>query len=160
MNYKNLELLFDIIPPHPGLNIALIEENQDEIVQKLHTFAGEIEAVVHVKALGEREEQKEEFLRVKSFSFEQSKYNNFSIIYDFLFLCVDVSGRDDIELVFKKIYRVLKNAGNLLVFVKKDDKQRYMELLEEINYVALNSIDLNEETEVITAKKMHGWKKV
>jgi len=157
---KNFELMFDIIPPYPGLNIAVIEKDRDEIVQKLQSFSKKIEASLHVKALGDREEQKSEGMRVRKFSFDESKYNHFSTLYDFLFLCTDISDRDDIDLIFKKIYRVMKNAGNLLVFVKKDEKQRYMELLEKINYVALNSIDLNEDTEVVTAKKMHGWKKV
>ncbi len=157
---KNFELLFEIIPPYPGLNIALIEDNQDGIVEELHNFCQKIEASLHVKALGDREESRSENMRIKSFSFEQTKYNNFSTLYDFLFLCADINTRDDMEMIFKKIYRVMKNAGNLLICVRKDDKVSYMELLENTNYVALNSIELNQDTEVITAKKMHGWKKV
>ncbi len=157
---KNFELMFEIIPPYPGLNIAIIENNQNTVVKKLEKFCQKIEASLHVKALRDRKEEKRGDLRIKNFSFEQSKYNNFSIIYDFLFLCADISERDDIDVVFKKIYRVMKNAGNLFVFAKKEDKQRYIELLEKTNYVAINSIDLNEKAEVIVAKKMHGWRKV
>ncbi len=157
---KNFGLLFDIIPPYPGLNIAIIEDSQDKLVEQLGAFCKKAEASLHVKVLRDSQSQSDKHIKIKKFSFEQSKYNNFSILYDFLFLCVDISEREDIEVVFKKIYRVMKNAGNILVFVKKEQIQRYFEILEKTNYVAINSIDLNENTEVVTAKKMHGWRKV
>ncbi|MFK5881328.1 MAG: hypothetical protein QM482_03855 [Sulfurospirillum sp.] len=157
---KNFELMFETIPPYPGLNIAIIEDSQDLLVKQLSTFCQKVEASLHVKALKERDSSCDKDIKIKNFSFEQPKYNNFSILYDFLFLCVDISERDDIEVIFKKIYRVMKNAGNIFVFIKKEQKQRFFEILEKTNYVALNSIDLNEDIEVITAKKMHGWRKV
>ncbi len=155
---KNFEMLFDVIPPHPGLNIALIEDSKDMVVNSLLKYCKQIKATLHVKALESRESLNSSDLRVKNFSFDESKYNNFSILYDFLFLCVDISDRDDIEMIFKKIYRVLKNAGNLFICIKKDEANKYLQILESINYVALNSIELNAHTEVIVAKKMHGWK--
>ena len=54
----------------------------------------------------------------------------------------------------------MKNAGELYILVDKKDDRDYAIVLEDSNYVALNSIDLNKETRVITAKKMHGWRKV
>ena len=155
---KNFEMLFDVIPPHPGLNIALIEDSKDMVIDSLLKYCEQIRATLHVKALENRESLNSDNLKVKNFSFDEKKYNNFSMLYDFLFLCVDISGRDDIEMIFKKIYRVLKNAGNLFICIKKDEVNRYLQILESINYVALNSIELNMHTEVIVAKKMHGWK--
>jgi len=155
---KNFEMLFDVIPPHPGLNIALIEDSKDMAMNLLLKYCRQIKATLHVKALKDRESLNSNDLRVKNFSFNESKYNNFSILYDFLFLCVDISDRDDIEMIFKKIYRVLKNAGNLFICIKRGEADRYLQILEGINYVALNSIELNRDTEVIVAKKMHGWK--
>ncbi len=156
----NFKLLFDIIPLHPGQNIAIIEDSQDNFLELLKEFSQKIDATLHVKALGEREDASNNNLRIKSFSFEQPKYNIFSINYDFLFLCVSISEREDIEDVFKKIYRVMKNAGYLFAFVKKDEVSRYFELLEDTNYVALNNIDFDETIDVVIAKKMHGCRKV
>jgi len=157
---KNFKLLFDIIPPHPGQNIAIIENSQDNFLELLKEFSQKIDATLHVKALGEREIVNSEKLKIKTFSFEQARYNNFSVNYDFLFLCVNISEREDIKTVCKKLYRVMKNAGYLFIFVKKYEVERYFELLEDTNYVALNNIDFDENTDVVIAKKMHGWRKV
>ncbi len=157
---SSFEFLLDVIPSYPGQNIAIIEDSSDDFVEILADYSKKIEATLHIKTLGTREIQNSDKLRVKPFSFEQSKYNIFSINYDFLFLCVDISGREDIETIFKKIYRVMKNAGNIFVFVEKKDVSKYFKILENTNYVALNNIDFNETTDVIIAKKMHGWRKV
>jgi len=157
---KNFKLLFDIIPPHPGQNIAIIEDSQDNFLLSLKEFSQKIDATLHVKALGEREPINTEILKIKTFSFKQSRYNTFSVEYDFLFLCVDISEREDIKTICKKLYRVMKNAGYLFLFVKKDEVERYFELLEDTNYVALNNIEFNEKLDVVVAKKMHGWRKV
>lgn len=157
---KNFKLLFDIIPPHPGQNIAIIENLQDNFLLPLKEFSQKIDATLHVKTLGERENTNTKSLKIKTFSFKQSRYNTFSVNYDFLFLCVDISEREDIEIICKKLYRVMKNAGYLFLFVKKDDVVRYFKLLEDTNYVALNNIEFDENTDVVIAKKMHGWRKV
>jgi len=154
------KLLFDIVPPHPGQNIAIIENSQDNLVELLKEFSQKIDATLHVKALGKREACNSENLKIKTFSFEQSRYNNFSVNYDFLFLCVSTTEIEDIKTVFRKIYRVMKNAGYVFMFVEKDEVAKYFELLEDSNYVALNNIDFNETTDVVIAKKMHGWRKV
>ncbi len=157
---KNFELLFDTIPPYPGLNIAIIEDGDADLVQSLYKFTKSLDAFLHVMHIGETQEKKENSIRIESFSLEQAKYSKFSILYDFLFLCIDMKKETNIELVFKKIYRVMKNAGELYILVDKKDDRDYAGVLEDSNYVALNSIDLNKETRVITAKKMHGWRKV
>ena len=157
---KNFKLLFDIVPPHPGQNIAIIEDSQDNFLLSLKEFCQKIDATLHIKSLGKREAINTDILKIKTFSFEQSRYNTFSVNYDFLFLCVDISEREDMESIFKKIYRVMKNAGNIFLFVKKDEVRRYFELLEDTNYVALNNIEFNEKLDIVIAKKMHGWRKV
>jgi len=60
----------------------------------------------------------------------------------------------------KKFYRVIKNAGYLYLFVKDNDVQNTIELLEETNFVSVNVIDSFKDTKVISAQKMHGWMKV
>jgi len=157
---KNFELLFDVIPNYPGLNISIISEKQDSCVKKLIEFCLEKEANLYIKTTSELNIEKNENTNVEKFSFKQSRYNKKSLQYDFMFLCIDISDRDDIDEIFKKIYRVMKNAANLFVLCKKEKSQEMMELLEETNYVAINTIELNSDYEIVCAKKMHGWRKV
>ena len=80
--------------------------------------------------------------------------------YDFLFVTSTVpeANRDDF---LKRTRKIILNAGNIVVFVPKNDyTQRYnwIEHLEENYYVATNTIhDLFENYDIIISKKMHGW---
>jgi hypothetical protein len=157
---KNFELLFEIIPNYPELNISIINERQDGCVKKLIDFCLSNEANLYVKTINELDVKADERIYIEKFSFEQPKYNKKSLQYDFLFLCSDSENINNLSEVFKKCYRVVKNAANLFVLCKKENSQNMMELLEETNYVAISLIELNDEFKIVSAKKMHGWRKV
>ena len=99
-------------------------------------------------------------LHVDEFRFEQKRYNNHAVQYDFIFLCADIDKRTDMLEIANKLYRVLKNAGHVFVLSKKESTYRLIKLFEESNFVAINIISLNSEHDIISAKKMHGWMKV
>jgi len=157
---KNFELLFEVIPNYPGLNISIINESYDSCVDKLVDFCIGIEANLYIKTLNELNIKVEKNIYVENFSFEQARYNKKSLQYDFMFLCAQNQSTLDLSEVFKKCYRVIKNAANLFILCKKKKCQDMMELLEETNYVAISTIELNADYEIVCAKKMHGWRKV
>ena len=136
--------LFALIPNHPGIFISIIENENFECVDELIQYANSINATLHVN----------------EFNFEQKNYNKHAIQYDFLFICADIDKRSDILEIANKTYRVLKNAGHVFVLSKKESTCRLSEVFEESNFVAINTISLDDEYDVISAKKMHGWMKV
>lgn len=141
---ENFEKIFELIPKYPGSYISIIAYKNSKEVEILKEFCSLIKATLHVNTIGE------------NFSYETKRFNKHAIQYDFVFLCDEIR---DIE-VAKKVYRILKNAGHLFLVCKKDSTYDANELLEKSNFVALNSIDLNQTHDIISAKKMHGWMKV
>jgi|LGOV01.1.fsa_nt_gb Icc-related predicted phosphoesterase len=136
--------LFALIPNHPGIFISIIEDENFDCVDTLKEYSQSIKATLHVN----------------EFNFEKKNYNKHAVQYDFLFICADVNKRNDILEIANKIYRVLKNAGHVFVLSKKESTCRLSEIFEESNFVAINTISLDDEYDVISAKKMHGWKRV
>ncbi len=157
---KNFKLLFEVIPKHPSLNIAIINENYDSCVNQLVDFCINIEANLYIKTISELNIEAKKNIHVENFSFEQTRYNKKSLQYDFIFLCAHSQDLSDLSAVFKKCYRAIKNAANIFIVSKKEKSQDMMELLEETNYVAVSPIELNDDYEIVCAKKMHGWRKV
>jgi len=150
--------LFALIPNNPGIFISIIEDENYESLKELEEYANSIKATLHVKSLSDKNYP--DSLHVDEFRFEQKRYNNHTVQYDFLFLCADIEKRGDIIEIANKIYRVLKNAGHVFVLTKKESTCRLSQVFEESNFVAINTISLDSEHDIISAKKMHGWMKV
>jgi hypothetical protein len=92
--------------------------------------------------------------------FEQKRYNYQSAKYDYLFVNIDTDALD-MEMFLTKCYRIMKNGANIVLFIAPSQEDFYRMKLEELNYVAINSIALNGQTPLaMVAKKMHGWKRV
>ena len=154
----HIEELFTVIPLYPGQNICLIHDKQVDISPSLIKFCIENEINLYVKDIeGDLLSLSHfPFVKVEKFSFKDKRYNLHSILYDFLFFSYSLEDNHDI---LKKIYRVIKNAGNIFIFTKSDPDE-LIKLLEKINFVAINEIDTFKKTHIISAKKMHGWMKV
>jgi len=157
---KNFELLFDLIPHHPGLHLAIIDDGTYECVDSLANFCKDINARLHVKTLTPANYKENDTLHVEKFEFTQEKYNKQAIVYDFLFLCAKIENIDDISSIVQKIYRAVKNAAQVYIVVTKGETDILPEILEAQNFVAINTIELNENENIISAKKMHGWTRV
>ncbi|WP_331774290.1 hypothetical protein [Sulfurospirillum sp. 1612] len=157
----DIGMLFEVIPPHPGQNIALIvDDAHHESVSKLVDFSHTIEANLYIKYLQMPHAYHDALIHEESFSFDNAVYNSKSLQYDFLFLLADLDDVSRLKEISKKIYRAIKNAANLFIVVKKQDADMVAMLLEENNFVAINTIDLDAEYDAISAKKMHGWMRV
>ena len=151
-----IEQVYELIPNHPGIYISIIEDQNYDEVDNLNAFCKTIDASLHVKNLSEKIYDKS--LHVDKFKFEQERYNNHAVQYDFVFVCADEI--KDILKVANKLYRILKNAGHIFFLCKKEFTYNQSEIFEDSNFVAINTISLNNEYDIISAKKMHGWMKV
>lgn len=77
--------------------------------------------------------------------------------YEYIVLSDILSHCKDKERVLKTMYKALENSGTLIIIEKKAEQSELLNLLEELNFQAPNNIDLFEEYDLITAKKMHHW---
>ncbi len=168
MNLKKEEFkkLFSVIKNYPMSHIIHIDEGNRELINALFEFVKDNELVYHLNLMDrellkefEDEFKNSECCKIRPFSFEQERYTKHSILYDTAFVTVDISKVENPEDVLKKIYRVMKNSGDVILFAG-ENVEEISTLLENLNYVAINSIDGFDPFIVITAKKMHGWKKV
>lgn len=150
--------LFALIPNHPGIFISLIEDENFECVDELYEYTNSIKATLHVKSLSDKNYNKS--LHVDEFRLEQQRYNNHAVLYDFVFLCADIEKRGDMLEISNKLYRVLKNAGHVFILTPINSTSKLTETVEESNFVAVNTISLDSQYDIISAKKMHGWMKV
>jgi len=151
-----IEPVYELIPNYPGIFIAIIEDKNFNEVSNLQEFCKSINASLHVKNLDQK--VYDNSLHVDEFDFDQARYNNHAVQYDFIFICAKQI--DNLLGVANKIYRILKNAGHVFLLSKKDFTYEQSEILEDSNFVAVNTIALNDEYDIISAKKMHGWMKV
>jgi len=104
--------------------------------------------------------KKTDTTQVKNFPLERKSYMIQGKQYDFIFVTATIN--NDIRADFlKKVHHVMRNAGNIIIFISKGDlseRDNWITLLEEENYVATNTIDdLFEYYDIIISKKMHGW---
>jgi uncharacterized LabA/DUF88 family protein len=77
-------------------------------------------------------------------------------MYDFVF--VEAVIDEKIHFV-KTVYASMKNAGNIFVLQNHDKQceEEWRITFEENFFVAFSAFDLDEQTRIISAKKMHGW---
>lgn len=96
-------------------------------------------------------------LKVRSIHFDQPRYHTQAKLYDFVFVEAPVP---DPQHFLKTVYTAMKNAANIFILLPTDQKEQietWRQHMEEKLYVAFSTFALDEHTQVISAKKMHGW---
>ena len=169
---KNLEkdklkILLDIIGSNPALQIAHFVQSSEIIIDMLNEYCQKRDYQYQINVLENAfyEQISEKFkntdtTQVKNFPLERKSYMIQGKQYDFIFVTATIN--NDIRADFlKKVHHVMRNAGNIIIFISKGDlseRDNWITLLEEENYVATNTIDdLFEYYDIIISKKMHGW---
>jgi len=169
---KNLEkdklkTLLEIIGSNPSLQIAHFTQGGDILTDMLSSYCKTRDYLYQINTLDSllydkiHDKYKNiDTTTVKEFSLDRKSYMMQGKQYDFIFITIDIN--DDFREEFlKRIHKIIRNAGNILIFIPKENKTkeyRWIELLEETNYVATSYIDdLFEYYDVIISKKMHGW---
>jgi len=98
-------------------------------------------------------------LKPHHFDFKRNRYNRHARQYDFVFIMIALENIENIDLFYKKIYAISKNAGKVLFIVEKSVDLRQLEdTLIVHNYVATNPIENTfSNYHILSAQKMHGW---
>ncbi len=163
---EELAKLFTLIPVEPGGRIYHIAENGFEFIKLLKEYLEPRELEYDLMVTNEdffqelvMKLKKSEYFKIKELDLTQNRYNSHTKIYDMLFITVDLSRYDSLDVI-KKVYRILKNAAHVIVVVPFDMEERVIEDLTQSNFVAINNIDISKEYKIISAKKLHGWKRV
>ncbi len=152
--------LYTIIPKLPGVRVYLFAEDERNS-KELARFCKEMDHYLEIVAFDEEIFEKIKNLEAKTRLIEEEKerYNQRAYHYDTIFIDYAVDKLKDKEQFFKKVYRMTKNAGDIVFEVEEGSLEDYMKLLEDVNFVAINPIKSQNRT-YLTAKKLHGWTKV
>ena len=164
LELKKIEQLLSIVPNHPALRIMHITDGDSQLTDALFKLIQnkEYELLLNV-ITDDHEDIKEKYrhkeVTVKKITFEQRRYASMAKTYDYVFVSATVP--ETLQNQFAKtIHTHIRNAGNIILFLEKDNLKlldSWRQVLEENYFVASNTIDLFDEYEVLSSKKMHGW---
>ena len=165
---ENLKTLLSIIKENPSLDIAHFTDQDNLLVELLNELCSKENYRYQVNLLDTSIEEsmiqkyKSNFTKVRLFHLQRKSYLIQAKQYDFVFVTATIDSSLESNFL-KRLHQIIRNAGQLIVFIKKEDyvlRYRWIELLEEHNYVATNTIDnLCNDYDIIISKKMHGWGK-
>lgn len=79
--------------------------------------------------------------------------------YEYIILSDILSFCPNRDKILKLMYKALENSANIIILEKKSNNNldEVKQLLDKSNFVAINNIDLFEDYNLITAKKLHMW---
>jgi hypothetical protein len=152
--------LFTIIPKLPGVRVYLFAKDP-ALAADLADFCSQKEHYLEIVALNDEiyERVKELPAKVRRIDESKERYNQRAMHFDTIFIDYDIHDLSDEEEFFKKVYRMTKNAGDILFAIEPEEEEEKRALLERCNFVAINSIE-SEGKLYLSAKKLHGWAKV
>ena len=164
---EKLDQLLTIIPDHPMIRLLHFADSGIELPRMLDAYVTQKEYEYQLNctdqayfAYIERTLKPGKQTKVRHFALTRPRYIQQGKLYDFVFV-TSVIASDMREAFVQRLHPVIKNGGNILLFLPKGDHaQRFewMRLLEENYYVASNTIDdLFEHYDLLISKKMHGW---
>jgi len=165
---EQLKTLLSIIKENPSLDIAHFTDQDNLLVELLNEFCTKKSYGYQLNLLDStieelmKQKYSSDSTKVRTFHLQRKSYLIQAKQYDFVFVTANIEL--DIESNFlKRLHQIIRNSGNLIIFIKKEDyrlRYRWIELLEEYNYVATNTIDnLCNDYDIVITKKMHGWGK-
>lgn len=79
--------------------------------------------------------------------------------YEYIILSNILSFCPNKDKIIKIMYKALENSANIIILEEKSNEnlEEIKTLLDKTAFVAINDIDLFEEYNLITAKKLHMW---
>jgi len=162
-----LSQLLQIIPEHPMIRILHFSDSGEILPEILSDFAAQKGYEYQINALNtpyfhmlQQHFPTAPHIKLLNFTLTRPRYMIQGKLYDYVFVTatIDEAIREDF---LKRVHPVMKNGGNILLFLPKSDhaqRWEWLRLLEENYYVASNTIDdLFGYYDLLISKKMHGW---
>lgn len=162
-----LKQLLQIVGPYPSTSVAHFSDMDIAFSKTVYEYCKERDYSYQLNCTDPSfyTQANETFtgcdgIRTIDFSLNRPRYIIQGKTYEFVFVTVDFS-KVSRDLFLKKTHEILRNAGNIILFLPKMSnavRYEWEKLLEENYYVATNTInDLFEGFDVLISKKMHGW---
>ena len=141
---KEFELFKSLFASYPNIAILHIDNTSNFLGSCLENI--KTENTGNIKYI-KFEEEKDARLKATAREYE------YIVLSDILSYCPNK------DKILKLMYRALENSGNIIILEKKTNynKEEIMQAVDESGLQAVNNIDLFEEYNLITAKKMHNW---
>ena len=158
---REYEQFLQLFLPQPGYKVLDVTSHADELTRIIETriqpydgrlslamYPGEHEAWEYSKTIEAHD--------IVSFGkpFRALARDNDIVIIR------DVLNRHEFpERILKIIYQTLANTGEIIIISKKGsvDIPLQLQMLEEFEFRAANSIDIFDKYDLVMAKKMHMW---
>ncbi len=159
IDIKSLEKVLDIINKYPSVRVGHFSDCSTVVAKTIEGFCKryEIEYLLNATTKEYFESIKNEIESVIYFNINRQNFMMHGKFYDYLFVQMQM---DNKEILLKKFHKIIKNAGLILIFCKRDNYNEIYEferLLEENYYVATSKIEIDKENLLIVSRKMHGW---
>ncbi len=147
------EYLTKIVPDFPMVHMMYLGDEDEEFIGFFEKFAKEKGYIFDVKLFGEKND------KYQSISIEEKSYHTNAYKYDIVFLNLLHVKKEHATHMLERVYASMKNAGSLVLSLENGDDFAFEAeyFLQELNFVAINPMDLCENKKIIYAKKMHGW---
>jgi len=160
----DIEKFLSIIPEIRGVRVFCFCNSLQKAMpiikeSKKREFELEI-ATTNEESFESLKKLQDNLISIRLVPLDKKRYNNHGHLFDTLFVNIEEEEIENLEDFFKKIYRMMKNAGVIVYPVKKEKREKRVKMLEDLNYVAINDIEMDQNFVVLTARKMHGWQKV
>lgn len=141
---KELNLFKSLFQEFPNIAILHINNGVDFLNPLLEELALNLEGKVDLINFVD-----EKSARIKS----SARDFEYIILSDILSYCPNK------DKILKIMYKALENSANIIILENKSHKNtdEIKELLDKTSFVAINDIDLFEDYNLITAKKLHMW---
>ncbi len=164
---NQLDLLLNIIGSNPSQYIVHFTDGGTQLITALHNYCLPKDYLYQINCTKNifydnivKEYENSNFTKVKNFTLQRKSYMTQGKQYDYLFVSSTIQNEDRNEFL-KKAYNIILNAGNIIIFIEKDNlKERdvWTQLLEDNYFVATNIIsNMFENYDIVISKKMHGW---
>lgn len=141
---KELALFKELFTPCPNISILHIDKSLNLINQTIEEIRASNDG------------------NIKYIKFNEQKDARLHAVareYEYVILSNIIASCANKDKILQLIYKAIENSGNIIIIEDKkhQNKDEIMTLLDELGFTASNSIDLFEDHELITAKKMHHW---
>ena len=165
---KRTLLLTHLVSPHyPNQQILHLSDGSTDIHETLYQFTREKGFEYDLRAVGCEPERfaslalkDHEGYTLEPLELQKRQYNKHARKYDNIFVTLDPSLMEEqVQTVLKKFYRIMKNGAILALVLPRGTSllERIDEEIEACYFTATNHIDIFDDYDVVTTKKLHGW---
>ncbi|WP_201353191.1 hypothetical protein [Hydrogenimonas urashimensis] len=165
LNPQRCALLTQVISSHyPNQQILHLTDGCNDLHRTLYDFTKTKNFEYDLRTvgceIGDLDASCHAGFRLEPLDLSARRFNRHAKLYENIFVTLSAQTLErDIQTVLKKFFRVMKNAGVLTLMIERDSPllERIDRELEECYFVAISHIDIFDDYDVVTSRKMHGW---